>query len=180
MPAAIQVKVIKPKKFNDKAFTAAIKAMLADTDKGILKDFTDTTNTWRHKPEFKHGHSLTATKGRAFTETDDEIYGYLNDGTGGKGQGPTYPIPKVPKRKGALRFKWGGKGSYRAKTAPRRFGSRPGGPSGPWVAFKQIQHPGIKPRKFDEIIAKRWKTLLPRAARSALGKAAKASGHGIP
>jgi hypothetical protein len=178
--ATITVKVIKPKAMNQRAFNDVLLRALADTEKGIHKDFTDTTKTWKHKPDFRHGHTLSTTRGTAYTYTHDEIYSYVNDGTGGKGRGPTYPIPKVPKRKGALRFKWGGKGSYRAKTAPGRFGSRPGGPSGPWVAFKQIQHPGIKPREFDKIIAKRWKTLLPRAMRSALSRAAKASGHGIP
>lgn len=178
--ASINIKVIKPRKMDQRAFNAVLLKALEDTEKGILKDFKDTTSTWTHKVAFGHGHTLSTSQGRAYVQTSDVIYGYVNDGTGGKGKGPTYPIPKVPKVKGALRFQWGGKGSYRAKTKPRRFGSTPGGPSGPWVAFKQVQHPGIAPREFDKIIAKRWKTLLPRALRDALGKGAKASGHGIP
>jgi len=171
MPAAIQIKVIKPKRMNDKAFRA-ISAMLKDADKGILKDFTDTTETWKHKPKFEHGHKLSATRGKAYTLTGDEIYGYVNYGT------KEHRIPKAGNAH--LRFQWGGKGSYRAKTRPRQFGSRPGGPSGPIVHKAWVRHPGTKAREFDKIIAKRWKTLLPRAVRNALGKGAKASGHGIP
>ena len=170
--ASIKVKVIRPKKMNDRAFYAAIGDMLEDTEKGIKKDFTDTTETWKHKVKFNHGHSISPSKGRAYTETDDEIYGYVNNGT---------PEHNIPKRGSTfMRFQWGGKGSYRAKTKPRRFGSRPGGPSGPTVVAFKVRHPGTEAREFDKIIAKRWKTLLPRAVRSALGKGAKASGHGIP
>ena len=169
--ATITVKVIKPKKMNQRAFDSVLLKALASTEKGILKDFTDTTATWKHKPEFRHGHTLNTTRGTAYTDTQDEIYGYVNDGT--------RPHPITPKGPWALKFR-GGKGSYRAKTAPRRFGSRPGGPSGPVVYRRSVQHPGTKAREFDKIIAKRWKTLLPRAMRSALDKEAKASGHGIP
>ena len=169
--ATIQVKVIKPKKMNDKALYAAINTMLASTDKGIHKDFTDTTATWKKKPPFKHGHKLTRTRGRAYTETDNEIYGYVNNGT------EPHRIPRAGNARLAFR---GGKGSYRPKTLPGRFGSRPGGPTGPMVFAAWVQHPGTKARRFDRLIAKRWKTLLPRAVVSALGKGAKASGHGIP
>ena len=180
MVETVKVRIIKPKRMNDAAFRRVLLDALADIDRGVHKDYEGTTSTWKHKVKFEHGHSLTASRGRAFCETNDEIYHYVNDGTAGKGKGPTYPIPKTPKVKGALKFQWGGKGSYRAKTAPRRFNSRPGGPSGPWVAFKQVQHPGIEPREFDLIIFKRWDTLVPRALKDALGKAAVASGHGIP
>ena len=168
----IKVKVIKPKKMNQRAFNAVLLDTLADAEKGILKDFTDTTKTWKHKPEFEHGHMLNPRRGKAYVQTDDEIYGYVNNGT------RPHRIPKTGNAR--LRFKWGGKGSYRPKTKPRTFGSRPGGPTGPWTGAAWVQHPGTKAREFDQIIAKRWKSLLPRALRSALGKAAKASGHGIP
>ena len=172
MAAAIQVKVIKPKKMDQRKFNAVLLKSLADAEKGITKDFTDTTNTWKHKPAFEHGHTLNPSKGTAYARTSDKIYGYVNEGT------RPHRIPTAGNAH--LRFKWGGKGSYRPKTRPRRFGSRPGGPSGPVVHRAWVQHPGTTAREFDKIIAKRWKTLLPRALRNALGKAAKASGHGIP
>ena len=170
--ATITVNVIKPKKMDERAFYAAIGDMLQDTEKGILKDFEDTTGTWKHEVDFEHGHRLSTTAGEAYTRTGDEIYGYVNNGT------PPHDIPKTGRT--FMRFRWGGKGSYRPKTAPGRLGSRPGGPSGPTVTAFKVHHPGTEARKFDEQIARRWKTLLPRALRNALGKGAKASGHGIP
>jgi hypothetical protein len=170
--AGIKVKVIKPAKMNQREFERVIKDTLKDTEKGILKDFERTTETWQHQVAFDHGHSVTASGGRAFVETDDEIYGYVNDGT------KPHRIPKTGVAN--LRFQWGGKGSYRPKTAPGRLASKPGGPSGPVVGAKSVQHPGTTARKFDEAAKQRWLTLLPRALRDALGKGAKASGHGYP
>jgi hypothetical protein len=168
----IKVNIIKPPKIKAAEFNRAITEMLVETDKGILKDFSDTTGTWKHEVGFKHGHSLTSTQGRAYTSTADEIYHYVNDGT------PAHRIPKAGNAR--LAFRWGGKGSYKPKTQPGRFGSKPGGPTGPVVHKAWVWHPGTSARKFDELIAKRWRTLLPRALRNALGKGAKASGHGIP
>ena len=170
--ATITINVIKPARMNEAAFRREILAALKSADKGIEKDFRDTTATWKHNVSFVHGYALTQNQGKAYTLTDDEIYRYVNDGT--------KPHPIYPKRAKALSFRWGGKGSYRPKTAPGRFGSRPGGPSGPQVAFKKVQHPGTKARKFDNLIGKRWLTLLPRALQDALSKGARASGHGIP
>ena len=146
----------------------------------MKQDFQKTTKTWEHDVQFETVISLRQPGPSVLVGTDDEIYGYVNDGTGGKGKGPTYPIPKVPKVKGALRFRWGGKGSYKAKTKPRIIGSAPGGPSGPWVSFKQVQHPGTKARKFDEVIEKKWKSAFKTRMEKAMRDAAKASGHGIP
>lgn len=168
----IKIKVIKPEKMNQRAFEAALLRSLEDVEKGILKDFTGTTETWTKKPDFEHGHTINPKQATAYVQTDNEVYRYVNDGT------EPHRIPKAGNAR--LHFQWGGKGSYKPKTRPQQFGSRPGGPSGPMVNRAWVRHPGTKAREFDKIIAKRWKSLLPRALRSALGKAAKASGHGIP
>ena len=106
-------------------------------------------------------------------DTSDEIYGYVNDGT------PPHPIPKVPKISGSLAFQWGGKGSYKAKTAPRVIGSTGGGPTGPMVFPKQVQHPGTKARNFDDEIQKKWTPKFKRHMEKAMRDAARASGHAI-
>jgi hypothetical protein len=170
--AQVTIKAIKPKGFDERAFRRVIADALGDIEKGVLKDFEETTETWKHQVKFEHGISITARQARAFVETMDEIYRYVNDGT------RPHRIPKTGNAN--LRFKWGGKGSYRAKTKPGRLGSRPGGPNGPVVHRAWVQHPGTDPRKFDEQLAKRWRGLIPRALNSAMSDAVKASGHAVP
>ena len=75
-----------------------------------------------------------------------QIWDWITNGT----KGP-YPIPKKPKPPGtALRFQWGGPGSYKAKTGLSGQYRGPGKASGPIRFFKQVQHPGIKPRNFEK------------------------------
>jgi len=180
MPSAVQVKVIKPEKLKDDKLRLTLLNALRKAGTPMKQDFVKTTETWEHKPKFEVTISLKQPGPSVSVGTEDKIYEYVNDGTAGKGKGPTYPIPKVPKVKGALRFRWGGKGSYKSKTKPRVIGSTPGGPSGPWVSFKQVQHPGIKPRAFDKVIQKKWKPRFEQLMEKAMQDAAKASGHGIP
>lgn len=72
---------------------------------------------------------------------------------------PSHPIrPKTlgPAFGGALKFVWGGPGSYSPKTRP---GGRYGGPGtvrGGQPTFRtQVQHPGFHARKFSDKINKR-------------------------
>ena len=174
MPAAVQVKAIKPEKLKEDKLRLQLLNALRKAGTPMKQDFVKTTDTWEHKPKFEVSISLKQPGPSVLVGTDDEIYGYVNDGT------KPHKIPKVPKVKGALRFRWGGKGSYKAKTKPRIIGSAPGGPSGPWVSFKQVQHPGTKARKFDEVIQKKWRSAFKTLMEKAMRDAAKASGHGIP
>jgi len=170
MPAAFQIKEIKPARFKQEAFKAALRTAARQAAKDIAKDFEKTTATWKHKPKFEQVVSVDPNV-EALVGTDDKIYGYVNDGT------PPHPI--FPKRAKALSFRWAGKGSYRAKTKPRIIGSTPGGSTGPRVAFPYVQHPGTKARKFDETIEKKWRAPFKRRMEQAMRRAAKASGHGI-
>lgn len=173
MPSAsVTIKAIKPKGFDERAFRRVIADALGDIEKGMLKDFEETTETWEHQVKFEHGISITARQARAFVETMDNIYRYVNEGT------RPHRIPKTGNAN--LRFKWGGKGSYRAKTKPGRLGSRPGGPSGPVVHRAWVQHPGTKARNFDKVIQKKWKSAFRRRMEQAMSEAAKASGHAVP
>lgn len=99
-----------------------------------------------------------------------EIYGYVTAGT------RPHDIPKVPKPPGkSLKFKWGGKGSYKPATAP--FAGPPrlsSGGKGEWVFPKQVKHPGIEPRHFEKKIADeykpRFKNLIENAFRRGIRK----------
>lgn len=78
-------------------------------------------------------------------EPGEDIWNWITNGT----EGP-YKIPKSPKPPGtALRFQWDGPGSYRPKTGRSGQYRGPGMSSGPIRFFKQIEHPGIKPRNFE-------------------------------
>jgi len=174
MPSAVQVKAIKPEKLKEDKLRLELLNALRKAGTPMKQDFEKTTKTWKHKPKFEKSISLKQPGPTVSVGTEDEIYEYVNDGT------PAHKIPKVPKVKGALRFRWGGKGSYKAKTKPGIIGSTPGGPRGPWVSFKQVQHPGTKARKFDEVIQKKWGPRFERLMDKAMADAAQASGHGIP
>jgi hypothetical protein len=65
-------------------------------------------------------------------------------------------------------FPWGGKGSYRPKSAIRTIGSTGGGQSGGIVKLKRVKHPGTDAREFDEAIAEKWRELFPRTLQRAL------------
>jgi len=178
MGGTIVVKIIKPSKLNQVAiYDALVNAMIL-FGKDLLKEFKKTTKTWKRKPKFEtlRDTGIAAGKMEIAVLTDDEIYGYLNDGTGKWGPShKEYPIPKVftPKSK-RLKFQK----SYSAKTSPGVIGSKSGGPSGPFVVRGQIMHPGIEPRKFDNVIHDYMQPRYKRKMEAAMKKAAAASGHG--
>lgn len=114
----------------------------------IRDDFQKTTKTWEHPVEFvKDGPAMQGGDLAASVSTDDEIYGYVNDGT------PAHPI--AVRNAKFLAFRWGGPGSYRPKTRVRIISSSAGGPTGETVFRKQVWHPGTTAREFDAEIAKR-------------------------
>ena len=59
----------------------------------------------------------------------------------------------VPRQAKALRFIWGGPGSYTAKTQPRMLGSGMGGPTGVETFRVRVWHPGFPGRRWLEMLA---------------------------
>lgn len=137
----------------------------------IKKEFKKTTATWKTDVEFEEIVSLRGPGPELLVFTDNEIYGYVNDGT--------EPHPIFPVRAKALAFQWGGKGSYTPKTSVRVIGSKAGGPSGPTVFRPYVQHPGTKGRHFDEEIERLMRPRFKRAMVKAMSDARKKSGHAI-
>lgn len=170
MAAAVEIKSIKPARFKDAAFQRAIEDAADRVGKDMTTDFKKTTETWKHKVAFETVISV-APDVEVLVGTDDEVYGYVNDGT--------KPHPIFPRRARALRFQWGGRGSYKPKTAPKVIGSKPGGPTGPIVHKPYVQHPGTKAREFDKTIESKWKAPFKRRMEKAMRDAAKQSGHAI-
>ena len=119
----------------------------------LIRQFDAVVANWKGKPVFKARKFIRPDKMwiDVFpTGEHADTWKYVSRGT----KGP-YPIPKTPKASGTLAFMWGGKGSYKPKTSP---GGRYGGPGtvagGSMIFPKQVMHPGIDAREFEEDIAK--------------------------
>ena len=171
---AILVKKIKASRLNEAAMAQAITAGMQEVGKEMKKEFEKTTRTWKNKPDFEIIEAITPNLGKVEVGvfTDDEIYGYVNDGTE-----PHIIAPK--KAGGKLAFKWAGPGSYKAKTSPRTISSTSGGSSGGTVVLPYVFHPGTEAREFDETIAEYMQPRFKRTMEKAMSRAAKASGHKI-
>lgn len=152
------LRVIIPKRliFEPERLARAITNGLDGGAKGAKVDFGVTVQTWQNKPEF----TINEAPGERIIGTDDEVYGYVNDGTD--------PHIIVAKSAKALAFQWGGKGSYKPKSSVRVIGSSGGGASGPVVKRKRVKHPGTAAREFDEVIAEKWRELLPQIMQRAI------------
>jgi hypothetical protein len=122
------------------------------TSQQIRRDFERTVRTWERKPKF----IITQKKvGNAYVfsaYTDNEIYGYVNDGT----------KPHVIRAKNApfLTFNF----PSVAKTSPGVLSSKRGSKGSSFARVKEVQHPGTEARKFDEIIQKRFKARWQKEA----------------
>jgi len=121
----------------DQAFMTAINGYLD----AINEDFLLTMVSWTKQAEFTidnahyEGGDLIGS-----VWTDNEIYGYVNNGTVAH---DIYPVKA--KR---LRFMSG----FQPKTYVRILGAGPGGSSPPEVFRSAVHHPGSEGRAFDEAI----------------------------
>ena len=165
------VKLIKPSTLKVDAIRLAFLNAIRKQATEIKKEFEKTTATWKTDVEFEQAISLKGPGPELLVFTDNEIYGYVNNGT------EEHIIQ--PKRAKALAFQWGGKGSYTPKTTPRVIGSKRGGPSGPMVSRAWVLHPGSEGRHFDDEIEKKTRPQFKRAMEKAMSDARKKSGHAI-
>lgn len=140
----LKIQAIKPQGMvKAEAYEKALKQAVYKSAALILRDLESTVRTWKQKPTFdvtitEQGGSYAVTAG-----TDDEIYGYVNDGT--------RPHAIRPRRARYLRFSSG----YKAKTRVGIIGSFQGGAFGSDVFSSGVFHPGFPGRKFTEKIQKR-------------------------
>jgi hypothetical protein len=167
----IVFKRITPRKFNDQAFQAELMPVMAKIKKGILKDFESTVDTWTHKPKFETLEENSPNNLAVMVGTDDEIYGYVNNGT--------EPHTIVPVTAKALRFPWEGYGSHIPKTVPNWIGSFNERVPGTMVFRKSVHHPGTEARNFDKLIGEIWQAEFAREVKNAMERARRKSGHAI-
>jgi hypothetical protein len=170
MPLVFQMKQIRPQKLNNAAMRKQLTAAMKEAATEIHQDFRATTKTWKKKPKFVKEMDLSGPGPVVIVGTDNEVYTYVDEGT--------RPHPIYPRRAKALKFRWGGKGSYRPKTQVRVIDSFSGGATGKMVSFKSVWHPGTKARKFADEIEKRRRPWYKRRMEQAMRDAAKSSGHG--
>jgi hypothetical protein len=144
----VQAKVIIPKGlvFNAPALARAIENALEGAAKDVKVDFQVTTQTWNTRPEF----TVERKTAERIVSTQDEVYGYVDEGT------PKHEIS--PKPGGMLVFGTGGS----PKTRPLAIGSTRGRQGGVIVhTRKPVHHPGTKARQFSDVIKEKWDKQLP-------------------
>lgn len=153
----ITFKPILPAKLFDVALIEReIEAELDKAAKEIKDDFDKAASTWGHKP----GFTITRSTWQREITTDDQVFVYVNEGTR-----PHTILPQGAR----LAFP----GSFVPKTMPGVLGSGGGGSGGKTVFAKEVHHPGTKPRKFDEAVAKLWEPKLAKAIQDAIDRAVK-------
>jgi hypothetical protein len=131
----------------------AIRNGMEAAAKAAKADFGVTTQTWEHQPEF------TIERPSDFERiigTDDEIYGYVDQGT------KPHVITAKPGK--ALVFLAGG----RPKTVPKAIRSNKGATGNTIVYTKQVQHPGTEAREFTETIGEKWDERLAETVQRAI------------
>lgn len=151
----MSMKVILPRNlFSTAKLEQAIENALTGSAKAAKVDFDVTTQTWDRRPDF----TIDSEPGKRTISTENEIYGYVNDGTR-----PHIIAPKNPG--GMLVF---GVPSG-AKTQVRTIGSGAGSKGSTIVRTrKPVQHPGTDAREFDQVIKEKWDDLLPKTLQGAI------------
>ena len=124
--------------------TAAIRRILRNsieaTAKDIKIDFKVTTQTWNTKPKFTIDRSGSGDRLIRVIGTDNDIYKFVSGGT------RVRYVTMTP--------------GFQPKTRVRVIGSRAGKGGAAFFSRKKPK-PGIKARKFDLVIAKKWRKLIP-------------------
>lgn len=166
---------IKAKIPNWQAFYAEIERTInAEVKPELTGWFDKIVADWKNRPSFKAVSKTTQDWISVYVYpvgVNAKIWKYVSGGT----RGP-YPIPKPGnKRAKTLRFRWGGYGSYKARTTPQGGYKGPGKATGKMQSFKRVRHPGIKARNFERHIArwyqKRFRQTMKNAVARGLRKA---------
>lgn len=151
--------------YNLAAIEAELTKFANEFANDMLLDFELTTAFWEHKVKFEKLIDVSGAKVEILIGTDDEIYGYVNNGT--------KPHKIKPKGKGyPLAFMVGGS----PKTTPGKAVSSKGTLGTLPVKAMEVDHPGTKAREFDKQIAKKFEKKFANTAQKALDRAIKRAG----
>lgn len=162
-----QWKAIRPKKINKSAMLRELKAGVEQEALLVLRDYEKTVKSWDYPARFKIIVKNVSNGIQFSILTYNKVY-YLVDETGAK------PHPITPKKSnGSLAIP----SNFTPKTKVGVVDSQPGGRSGQISFRKGVSHPGFKPRKFSEAIAKISEKRFLQGMRVAMANAVDASGH---
>jgi hypothetical protein len=173
MPVAF--KAIKPQKLKVPEMYKAIEAEAKAAANDLELEFMLSTATWKHQPKFEKLVQVGPKSVEILVDTDDEIYRYVNEGTGI--EGPKHRTYRIPKSGYAnLAFP----SVFRPKSQPNRQTSGAGYSGGPMAHASVIEHhPGIKPRRFDKVIMKRFNPKFKKRMEDAMKSASEVSGNSM-
>lgn len=159
---SIKLTAIKPSKLpTGEEYAKVMQEATRKSANLMMRDLQATVQTWTKKPTFdititEQGGNYSVSAG-----TDDEIYGYVNNGT--------KPHEIKPKRSKYLRFSSG----YKAKTRVGIIGSIEGGAFGDDVFSAGVFHPGFPGREFTKKIAQRRQVTVRQTIDDGIAKVAR-------
>lgn len=171
---SISVKLTLPKKQfkNIRVQQAITEAQRNKTRPELLDAFRGTVSGWKNPPSFigeqvSNSRRISTTV-RVRGTGNSAAYRHYNIVNFGA---PAHKI--MPRKKGFLRFQSG----YLASTVPGQLFSRSSKRYGNWyTSFNGVLHPGIEPRRFDQLIAEKYKPVFMEDMQEAINKAAKEYG----
>jgi hypothetical protein len=140
-----------------KRLSQVVQDTAKDLGNRVWLDYQRTAETWKHRPKFERIVEIKGDTVTMLVGTDDLIYKFVDKGTK-----PHFIFPRTPG--GSLAFQWGGPGSYKAKTRPGVLGSGGGASSGSTVHFRYVKHPGTEPRRFSEVIQRKYDVMAKQVA----------------
>lgn len=126
----------KGKVFDIRAMERALEDGMDKAAVDLKKDFQLTVKTWSDKPSF----GIESKKERRIVSAKNKIYFFVSEGT------RVRYATMTP--------------NFKAKTAPGRFQAGAGAGGVAYIS-KRRPRPGIKARKFDDQLVKRWRGKLP-------------------
>jgi len=130
---------------NPKLLEDKLKRIQKNTSQRIRRDFEKTTRTWVKKPKFTVSVKREVNALLVDTGTDDEIYGYVTEGT----------RPHIIRARNAPRLLF--RFPSVAKTQPNVLRSGPGKTGSQWASKLEVHHPGTEARNFHVVIAERFR-----------------------
>ena len=157
--ALTRLKAILPSKSVTPAvYTKHMKEAATRTGTIVKAQYSRTVRTWRNKPTFTTTTSITNGRISTNTGTDNEIYGYINNGTSVR-----YAV-MTP--------------DFVSKTEPRIVNSRAGAGGFSHFSF-QNPRPGIQARQYDVTIAKEQAKNIAKILQEEIDRAVVESGQAL-
>jgi hypothetical protein len=173
---ALKMRTVKPSKLKTKEMRDKLRNGLRRVGAGMLKDFKRTTATWEHPVEFHESTHVAGDDQEIAVEvwTEDEIYGYVNNGTKPHEIWAGFYTGKSDKK--VLAFVPGSV----PKTTIGNLDAGPGAEgTGDAVYRAHVNHPGTKARRYDLQIEREWQPKFRKEMEDAMREAVAVSGHAI-